>query len=141
MNNVVLEFLFLAQLSRRPLNILFWQMQGYMQGEKRKKFQLVYLKHWNGVNYYSGFTFSWDQGNNSKLIKQIPLIMQRRSHKVTDGSMFYIHEHIIKILRHTIKFYILILHPTALNPPNKKIRLFNDCVCHTGFICLLLKQM
>lgn len=112
-----------------------------MQGENRKKFQLVSLKLWNGVNYYSGFTFSWDQGNNSKLIKQIPLIMQRRSHKVTDGSMFYIHEHIIKILRHTIKFYILILDPTALNTPNKKIRLFNDCVCHTGFICLLLKHM
>lgn len=112
-----------------------------MQREKGKKFQLVSLKLWNGVNYYSGFTFSWDQGNNSKLIKQIPLIMQRRSHKVTDGSMFYIHEHIIKILRHTIKFNILILHPTTLNPPNKKIRSFNDCVCHTGFIYLLLKQM
>lgn len=112
-----------------------------MEGEKEKKSQLVSLKLWNGVNYYSGFTFSWDQGNNSKLIKQIPLIMQRRSHKVTGGSMFYIHEHIIKILRRTIKFYILILYPTALNPPNKKIRLFNDHVCHTGFICLLLKQM
>lgn len=125
----------------RIFSLPSFQMQGNMQGKKRMKFQLVSLKLWNGVNYYSGFTFSWDQGNNSKLIKQIPLIMQRRSHKVTDGSMFYIHEHIIKILRHTIKFYILILHPTALNPPNKKIRLFNDCVCHTGFICLLLKQM
>lgn len=40
--------------------------------------------------------------------------------------MFYIHGHIIKSLRHAIKFYILILYPTALNPPNKKIRLFND---------------
>lgn len=90
------------------------------------KKQLVSLKLWNGVNHYSGFTFSWDQGNNSKLIKQIPLIMQRRSHKVTGRSMFYIHEHIIKSLRHAIKFYILILCPTALNPPNKKIRLFND---------------
>lgn len=112
-----------------------------MEGEKRKESHLVSLKLWNGVNYYSGFTFSWDQGNNSKLIKQIPLIMQRRSHKVTGGSMFYIHEHIIKILRRAIKFYVLILHPTALNPPNKKIRLFNDGVGHTGFICLLLKQM
>lgn len=68
-----------------------------MEGEKGNKSQLVSLKLWNGVNYYSGFTFSWDQGNNSKLIKQIQLIMQRRSHKVTGGSMFYIHEHIIKI--------------------------------------------
>ena len=89
------------------------------------KKQLISLKLWNGVNHYSGFTFSWDQGNNSKLIKQIPLIMQRRSHKVTGESMFYIHGHIIKSLRHAIKFYILILYPTALNPPNKKIRLFN----------------
>lgn len=40
--------------------------------------------------------------------------------------MFYIHEHIIKSLRHAIKFYILILYPTALNSPNKKIRLLND---------------
>jgi len=55
--------------------------------------------------------------------------------------MFYIHEHIIKILRCAIKFYVLILHPTALNPHNKKIRLFNDRVCHTAFICLPLKQM
>ena len=90
------------------------------------KKRLVSLKLWNGVNHYSGFTFSWDQGNNSKLIKQIPLIMQRRSHKVTGRSMFYIHGHIIKSLRHAIKFYILILYPIALNPPNKKIRLFND---------------
>lgn len=52
--------------------------------------------------------------------------MQRRSHKVTGRSMFYIHGHVIKSLRHAIKFYILILYPTALNPPNKKIRLFND---------------
>lgn len=90
---------------------------------KGKRSRLVSLKPWNGVNHYSGFTFSWDQGHNSKLIKQIPLIMQRRSHKVTGGSMFYIHEHIIKILRRAIKFYILILHPTALSPLNKKIRL------------------
>lgn len=40
--------------------------------------------------------------------------------------MFYIHEHIIKSLRHAIKFYILILYPTALNSPHKKIRLLND---------------
>lgn len=40
--------------------------------------------------------------------------------------MFYIHGHIIKSLRHAIKFYILILYPTALNPSNKKIRLSND---------------
>lgn len=90
------------------------------------KKQLISLKPWNGVNHYSGFTFSWDQGNNSKPIKQILLIMQRRSHKVTRRSMFYIHEHIIKSLRHAIKFYILILYPTALNSPNKKIRLLND---------------
>lgn len=90
------------------------------------KKQLLSLKSWNGVNHYSGSTFSWDQGNNSKPIKQILLIMQRRSHKVTGRSMFYIHEHIIKSLRHAIKFYILILYPTALNSPHKKIRLLND---------------
>lgn len=59
--------------------------------------------------------------------------MQRRSHKVTGKSMFYIHGHIIKSLRHAIKFYILILYPTALNPPNKKIRLFNDPVLSHWF--------
>lgn len=90
------------------------------------KKQFISLKPWNGVNHYSGFTFSWDQGNNSKPVKQILLIMQRRSHKVTRRRMFYIREHIIKSLRHAIKFYILILYPTALNSPNKKIRLLND---------------
>lgn len=121
-NPVCVCFLTFKDPTMTLILVLYFQIFFVIQFKK----QLVSLKLWNGVNHYSGFTFSWDQGNNSKLIKQIPLIMQRRSHKVTGRSMFYIHGHIIKTLRHAIKFYILILYPTALNPPNKKIRLFND---------------